>query len=301
MEPERLDPFTEDEKSRFKRFVDKLDELPSVFREVESDLQPLLEQFRSGTLTGTPEEIEALIEDLLTTARNASERLQEEAESIHDCHVSLAPDWIDPAQIAERRTGDTYRDEYAREVWSAYRNCTIDELESVGLKLGEIIESTRSSIAGDLKAGDEPRQKEMDRFLEAYFRRPIIDHMAELAALEGPEIPSWEEVRWQKQVDLELRGNDRSNDALRVLYFLLIQQRRRFDDAESTAPLYDAAGKIMGIRGRSVERNLRRGTDKEIGSLADLDRLFETIDGWRQWLEGRNRLRIDVSVSQDFV
>jgi len=184
--------------------------------------------------------------------------------------------------------------EEARALWEEYREkCSgVSDLKAVA----EGLYKAREKIAAQMKTaserGDEITQFARDKYRQALFEAPLVEVMYERAVFNRGEIPQWDSVRWPDRIGVCLSGNDASHDALRVLYFLLVQRGRDFD---GVSDLHRTAGKAFGKGRAAVANALRRGRDRDTTrELKEWDQLPESVDGYREWLKQHPDLAVDV-------
>lgn len=276
---------------KLKKFFGELSEFRNILRDAREELGRVLPTNHGGELSEEPEDPESYVSQVLTTVRNQTAQVTQKAEEVHHAHVGLAPGLIDPVEIVEQHVPKDYQDEYARGIWDDHVDCTADELEAIKNKLDEIIESLRPNLAEYTKAGEDPPEDLMQGFLDAYYRRPIVDYMLERIALDGPTAPSWESIRWQEQIRLQLRGNDASYDALRVLYALLVQRERQFDNVSDA---YFAAGELLGKGRSAIVRNLKSAVGKEKKEMKRWTGLPDDLEDLNRWLKDHPGLAVDM-------
>jgi hypothetical protein len=287
-------------------------DLYSLWEEL-GDLRNELEETLQMQDSSSPVSRNAATQELFRTASTVSEQLHDEAEGLHKFQMQVVGEWVDPMAIAREtfeQHGRSFSDNFARPVWQDHEELRASDLNSIAEKLRDIQEGTRNRIMLAMKenAFDEEipewLQEEIDTFTKAWLREPIIEYMAEQAALNGPTPPSWDKLRWQERVQMELSGVDATVDVLRCLYLLLIQQERDFSGATE---LYETIGAILGQTRTSVINALKRGLSKT--NTAYLEALTtipnssgeDVVAEWRRWLDGKTALKIPVNPSQKSV
>lgn len=184
--------------------------------------------------------------------------------------------------------------EDARLLWGEYREkCNgPSDLKAVAEGLYKAREKIGAQMEAAAENGDEITEFAREKFRQAMFEAPLVEVMYERAVFNRGKIPQWDSVRWQDRIGVCLNGNNASHDALRVLYFLLVQRDRDFD---GVSDLHRTAGEAFG-KGRSAVANaLRRGRNNDTTrQLKEWNELPDSVDGYREWLEKHPELAVDV-------